>query len=307
MTNGRNTALAILLAASALGAVSSASAGGFEGTVTQRNAVIPRAALAPLVGEGDITAEKVFAIPTDKIVALSDDPQSGARRTDAVIHVKGSKFRVDMRINDKPGFMIVDSADNRTWIVIPEEKIYLEWSKADREALAKKAETQQKTIDALRAQGDKLPADERARLEAALGPTPAPTTVLPTPAITKLEQSETINGMQATAHELRDGAAVSRGWLTTAHADLLAALVAASKSQQSVRPTRLSAIELLSAHGLPVRVQTLAPDYYEVVDMLKIEGEVVPDSEFAVPADYKKVDTNPTPAAATPAVTPAGP
>lgn len=305
MTNhhGRTT-LAILLAAGALSVAAPAGAGGFEGAVTQRSVVVPNAALKPLAGEGDLTAEKVFAIPADKITALADDPKSGARALNAVIHVKGTKFRVDMMINEKPGFMIVDSAENKTWIAVPEDKVYIEWTKADREAMTAKADAQRKKIEMLRAQADKLSPEDRGRLEAALGPTPAPTVVVPTPAVKKLEKSDTINGMKATAYELREGTTVSRGWLSSDHPDLLAAFVSASKSQQSVRPTRPSTIEMLSAQGLPVRVQTLAPDHYEQVDLVEIDAEAVPDVEFAIPADFKKVDLNATPTAAAAAPAP---
>ena len=306
MTNhhGRTT-LTILFVAGALSVAAPAAAGGFEGAVTQHSVVVPNAALKPLVGEGDLTAEKVLAIPADKIAALASDPASGARPLNAVIHVKGTKFRVDMMINDKPGFLIVDSATDTTWIAVPDDKVYIEWTQADHEAMTAKADAQRKKIEMLRAQEDKLSPEDRSRLEAALGPTPVPTVVAPTPAVKKLEQSDTINGVKVTAYELRQGATVSRGWLSSEHPDLLAAFVAASKSQQSVRPTRPSAIEVLSAHGLPVRVQTFTPDHYEQVDLVEIDAEAVPDAQFTVPADFKKVDLNATPAAA--AAAPAAP
>jgi hypothetical protein len=190
--------------------------------------------------------------------------------------------------------------------VVPEDKVYLQWTAADREAQAKKQESQGKARDMLREQADKLPEADRERLKAALGAKPEPTAGSAPAALRKLDQVARVNGALSDRYELRQDDVVSVAWVTQEHPALLAAFRAASAGQQAVRSAPATPIERFAEAGLPMRVQTLAGDRYEQIDLVEIKPEPSADADMRVPEGVTQVDPNATPAAApAPASTPA--
>jgi hypothetical protein len=298
--------LVVATAGGAGAAEKAKEATSFEGTVKQVTLVMPTAPLMAAVDE--LSPQQVFAISDDRLAEIAKDPNSNAQVNTSTIQIKGAKFRVDMTINDQPGYMLVDSATETGWLVSTPSKVYVEWTKAAREAQAKKLDTQSRTKDVLRDQAEKLPPEERERLKAALGPTAAPTAPPAQPELKTLEQNGIVNGALSTLWELRQGNTVSRAWVTDNYPALLAAFRAASETQHRGGTTRKSTIELFASEGLPMRVQTLAPNRYEQVDIIEIKEESVSDEVFKIPPDFTKVDPNAPPpaAAAPPAGTPGG-
>lgn len=246
----------------------------FEGKVVQRSVVLPRSALPALLNGGEVTANKVFDVPPERLQKAAE-----AQTVDAVIYIKGSLFRVDLSVNGKPGYLVADSSTDRTIIAVPADKVYVEWTRADREEAKKKLE----------AKGQ-------------------PATPAPTAKVVKTGSVATVDGMTLRTYEYEDGGETSRAWLTQEHANLLAALRGAAKTQQQVRPARATPMEIFSEHGLPIRVQTLTADHYEQIDLLTIEPQPVAADKFTVPTEFRRIDPRATPMAATPVpATPAAP
>jgi hypothetical protein len=276
----------------------------FEGTVRQISLSMPTAGLRSAADK--LEPEQVFAISDEKLAELAHAPGSGAQITKTEIRIDGAKFRVDMVINGKDGYMLVDSATDTTAFVIPADKMYLELTRADREAAAKKQDAERKAAEMLRQQSEKLPAADRERLQAALGPTPAPTVARSEPKLQPLDEVGIVNDAPSAEFEMRDGSVVSRAWVTQAHPELLAAFRAATKSQQSLRERQPTPMERFAEAGLPMRVQTINGDRYEQIELVEITSQALPDDLFQVPSGFTKVDPKATPAAA-PAAAPAKP
>ena len=101
------TVLCGLVAAGWIGA-SAARGEGFEGTVRQISLSMPTAGLKSAVDE--LEPGQIFSISDEKLAELAHAPGSGAQITKTEIRIDGAKFRVDMVINGKDGYMLVDSA-----------------------------------------------------------------------------------------------------------------------------------------------------------------------------------------------------
>jgi hypothetical protein len=292
------------LAAGTLAALTPAEA--FEGKVRQISLSIPTATLEPLVMK--LQPADIFLISDERMAEAARQADSGARVIESVIMIDGERFRVGMNINGKDGFMLVDSAAGTTSIVVPEDKMYLQWTAADRAAAATKAESQGKAADLLREQAEKLPEADRERLKAALGDKTAPTAIPAKAPLTKRDKMARVNGALSEGYELRIGDQVSWAWVTQEHPDLLAAFRAASAGQQNIRPTPPTAIERFAEAGLPMRVQTVAGDRYEQVDLVEITPETIADADMQVPEGFTRVDPNANATAApAAAATPAPP
>jgi hypothetical protein len=285
MTTQRSVHLTLrsLAAVGCLLTVAPAARGaGFEGVVRQVSLSMPVTALKPVVEK--IEPALVFEISDEQLAALVQAPGSGAQVRSMDIKIKGTKVRADLKINDKDGYLLVDTTTDTAFLVVPADKAYLQMTRADREAAAKSA-----------APGK--PAEK----PAGPGPTAAPSAAPSAPQMRNLESFAIVNDEPSHYYELVDGPSVSRAWLTEKEPDVLAAFRAATKSTQAPGAPP-SAIARFAEVGLPMRVQTLNGDRYEQMELAEIRAEPVPDELMQVPKGFTKLDPNSTPAA-TPAPT----
>lgn len=275
----RHHRIAIIVALAGLACAAPAAA--FEGTVTQRVVAITPDGLRALLGD-QVDAAAAFAMPEAKLVQAIRDAAPGVQQVISTIQVKGRMFRVDMKVNGQPASLLVDSASNRTLILLPEARQYVEWTAADRAAMAKQL------------------ADEQAK--SGVKPTP-----FPQPSLKALGRTGRINGELSEEFEAREDERVSIGWVSKAHPELLQALRDAAKAQQGPRPTRPSPMEVFAERGLPMLVKTFENGRYEQTDLARIVPGPLSDALFAIPEGYTRgVVGTPTPAAAA-AATPAAP
>lgn len=279
-----------LLFASALAALGAGPARAFEGTVTLRTVSVPRAALAALHDGKTPDAQQIFAMLPAQLLAAKG---VGAEVRETTVYVSGPKVRMDAPLErDKSGYALVDIDQGTTWFVVPEEKRYIEWSKADAKAMGDKMVEVRKTLQARLAQ---LPPEQRAQAEEMLKNMPAePAANAPPPApiaLTALDRTLTINGMPATAYEASEHGATVIGWVTQAQPKLAAALRAVAERMEQMTPANMRKASVrasLQQKGLPVMVQTLEPTRYRIEEVLAVDQKPVPADLLAVPKGYTR-------------------
>ncbi len=107
----------------------------------------------------------------------------------------------------------------------------------------------------------------------------------------------------ATGYAVRSARAQSVGWVTREQPELLAVFKAVSESQRGAASKGAQSVsETLAAYGLPLLVQTLTADDYQIEEMIDITRAPVPDSLFAIPAGFaKQTPPSPTGGGAAPA------
>jgi len=280
---------ALALAAAAL-LLAPSSARGFDGAVSLRTISVARDQLAKVNDGKAPDAAQTLAILPAQLLAAKD---IGADVRETTVYVSGQKVRMDAPIErDKKGFALVDLDKGTTWFVVPEEKRFIEWSKEDAKAMVDKMGDVRKMLQARLAQ---LPPEQRKQAEemlknmptenAADAPPPAP---IP---LTALDKKLTINGMQSSAFEAREGDATVIGWVTQDQPALSQALREVSERMEQMTPANMrkpSVRAALQAKGLPVMVQTLEPQRYRIEEVTKVEKKAVPADLFTLPADYTK-------------------
>ena len=98
--------------------------------------------------------------------------------------------------------------------MVPAEKRYIEWSEADAKAMGEKMAQVEKMMKERMAT---LPPEQRAQVEAMLKNIKPPsdrTRRAPKVDLKPLGKTQTVNGMQASAYEVKTGDATLVGWVT---------------------------------------------------------------------------------------------
>jgi Domain of unknown function (DUF4412) len=258
------------------------SADGFEGTLKMRTLTVPVDQLKGLT-RGSADTEKVYAVPMEKVLALP-----GAKTHDASIQVKGSKLRADTGGHDPDSYVIMDVDQGTTWMVMPARKQYIEWTKADIKELTDKMASMQKQLQERMAS---LPPEQRKQMEVMMKNLPgAPGSTPPKPQVRALGKTQTINGMSATAYEIRSGGETAIGWVTQDHPDVQRAFesLRAGEEKMMSRTAGHSIQAALGEKGLPVRVQKVDGNDYHVEELVGIESSPMAADLFAVPAGFQK-------------------
>jgi hypothetical protein len=140
-----------------------------------------------------------------------------------------------------------------------------------------------------------LPPEQRAQVEAMLknmhgGNDPD----APPPAVDvkATGATETVNGMQTAAYEVKAGDETLIGWVTQDQPEINKTLRTVQQRMEKMTPPsmrgRQTARTALADKGFPVRVQTLDPKYYRVEEVLAIEKKPVSAELFVVPKEYTK-------------------
>jgi hypothetical protein len=281
--NGLRAAACAALMVTAPGAV-----WGFEGTLKLRTVSVERDQLSKITGGKAPDAEQTLALSADKLLAAKD---AGAQMRESMMYVSGNKVRMDTPLDkSKDGYAIIDTDKNTTWFVVPGEKRYIEWSEADAKAMGEKMAQVEKM---LKERMGSLPPEQRTQVEAMLknmkgaeDGQAAKVDIKPT------GKTQTVNGMQAAAYEVKTGDETMVGWVTQDQPELSKMLRTVQERMEKMTPAsmrgRQSARTSLSEKGFPVMVQTLDPGHYRVEEVTAVEKKPVSADLFVVPKDFAK-------------------
>jgi len=287
LANSRPTPIRLWLAALAAAVALASQARAFEGTVTLRTISVTRDELVKDNGGKAPDTAQTLALMPAQLLAATDKPE--ARET--TVYVNGQKVRMDAPLtHDKTGYAIVDLTKGTTWLVVPDEKRYIEWSMEDAKAMAAKMSQVQKMLKERMAQ---LPPDQRKQAEEMMKNMQTNDSDTPPPPIDlkPLDKTQTINGMQSTAFEAKDGDATVVGWVTQDQPELAKALLEVSNRMEQMTPPNMRKPTVRTAFqtkGFPVLVQTVEGDRYRVEEVLKVEKKPVAADLFVVPTEYAK-------------------
>jgi len=274
--------LACVLAATAAPAL------GFEGVVKFRNVTADISALA---AAGQVSpqpgAEDLFAIPTERLMAM----KPGVRTETLAIYIKGAKVRVNEP--GGKGYMVMNTDTGEGFMVMPSEKAYVAMGKEERQQMGRRMKAMQEQMQkALSEQLASMPPEQRRRLEAAMQQHGAMGGMMPGKRepvkVRPLGKTATVNGVRATAYEVRRGTKVTRGWVTDAYPELLRTFRSVEEKQAEMLPEGAQDGEAaLAKRGFPVRIQTFSGDY-AVEDLVAVEKKSVGDEQFSIPPGFRK-------------------
>ncbi len=262
---------------------------GFEGTLKLRTVSVDRDQLSKVAGGKAPDTEQTLALTPDKLLAAKD---AGAQVRESTVYVSGTKVRMDTPLDrNREGYAIIDTEKNTTWFVVPGEKRYIEWSEADAKAMSDKMAQVEKV---LKERMGSLPPEQRAQAEAMLKNMKGPSAegAAPKVEIKPTGKTQTVNGMQASAFEVKTGDETMVGWVTQEQPDLNKTLRSVQERMEKMTPPsmrgRQSARTSLGAKGFPVMVQTIDPGHYRVEEVVAVEKKAVPADLFSVPKDFAK-------------------
>jgi len=258
-------------------------ADGFEGTLKFRTVSVPIDQLKGLTDGGSADADKLYAIPIDKVMAVP-----GVKPRETTIQVKGSKVRADTGGREPDGYVIMDIDQGTSWMVMPAQKKYVEWTKADLKALADKMGEMQKQMQERMAG---MPPEQRKQMEAMMKSMPgAAGSDAPKPQVRALGKTQTINGMQTTAYEVRIGDDTAVGWVTQDQKDLQRTFKKLREGEEKMmsRNPGPGLQSALADNGLPVRVQKVERTDYRIEELVDVQRMPMAVELFAIPAGFEK-------------------
>lgn len=257
-------------------------ADGFEGTLKFRTITVPIDKLKGLTEGGSTDTQHVYAIPMDKLLAAP-----GVKPRESVIQVRGSKVRANTGGRDPDGYVIMDVDQGTSLMVMPGQKKYIEWTKADMKELTDKMSEMQKQMKARIAE---LPPEQRKQMEAMMKNLPDASGKAPQPQVRALDKTQTINGMQTSAYEVRIGDESAIGWVTKDQKDLqhtFKNLREGEEKMMSHNPGK-GIQAALADKGLPIRVQKVDKDEYRVEELIDVQRTPMNADLFSVPAGFEK-------------------
>ena len=262
---------------------------GFEGTLKLRTVAVERDQLSKLNdGKAPDMAQTLAILPA-QLLAAKD---SGAQMRESMVYVSGTKVRMETPMEqNKDSYAIIDTEKNLTWFVVPSEQRYIEWSEADAHAMGEKMVQVEKMMKERMAT---LPPDQRAQVEAMLKNMHGGTDggAPPKVDLKATGKTQTVNGMQTTAYEVKTGDETMVGWVTQDQPELSKMLQNVQARMEKMTPPsmqgRQSARTSLGEKGFPVMVQTVDPTAYRVEEVVAVEKKPVPADLFVVPKEFTK-------------------
>ncbi len=262
-----------------------ASGLAFEGVIEWRDIRVAGAGLAKLSAEGKDPREVLALAPQS---LLADCEPRGCEVERTTIYVKGTKMRVEGDVGEEQGeYMIGDLEKGTFWMVSPGKKRYVEWTRSDARAVERKVE-EMKRILAEQLKAMNLPAEQMRQIEAATGKTKAG----PEPQLHPLDREATINGFAARGYEVKAGDELTHAWVTQDLGEVARTVRAWTEGMRDLERGKDAGDQveaLLLERGLPVRVQTLRVNQYDVEDLVSVEKREVDDALFAEPAGFRKM------------------
>jgi len=112
----------------------------------------------------------------------------------------------------------------------------------------------------------------------------------PQPQVHALGKTQTINGMQTNAYEVRVGDESALGWVTKDQKDLqhtFKNLREGEAKMMSHNPGK-GIQAALADNGLPIRVQKVDKDEYRVEELVEVQRTPMSADLFSVPAGFEK-------------------
>jgi hypothetical protein len=259
----------------------------FEGTVRQRTAMVPPAALSRWIA-ADVPfatiAQRVFAAPIDSLLPPGEVERmrspDGSMVMEQVWHFKDGKMRMDMQIPGMPAemgfFSIMDPQRGEIVMVMPMLKQVMRLPNAQLDSMQRHNTNQARKLG----------------VSASMQPRRIGTQI--------------INGMQAVGYEMHDTAFVARLWMAEELRDVGEALRSVAERMRGMAGTGAPGMmddpmSLIGQPGLPLRIQslmrvspeqaqTMGPGYmYTVMEVVSIERKTLSDTLFRVPQDYTEM------------------
>ena len=265
-----------LLAALFLGLAlpTSSWAQGFEGTIKTRQITVSENALLEILygeeemeEETSLDAEKVFAIPLERILSLASSLDDEIDVSEVTFSIKGTKMRMEGD-GEMPGYALLDFGAGTFQLVQPSEKIYIEWTKEEFEQFqAMMPEMEEETG--------------------------------PSAQVRPLGQTKQINGMRCSAYEIKLEEATTVAWVTEELRDLVTAFREFETRMQGMgmfdeEDEGTETFFLVADYGFPVLEQTLTTYGmfggvdYEVQEVVAVERKPLSAALFTVSSDYER-------------------
>ncbi|UCD24212.1 MAG: DUF4412 domain-containing protein [Gemmatimonadota bacterium] len=261
----------------------------FEGTIKQKSIQVSVWALQDLLwnendeaedepsydNEADYNAaqaRKLFDIPMEQLEKMAASGEADITRS--TIYVKGSWIRIAGE-GDGEAYMVYDLESGTYRLVNPQERTYLEYSRADMEEQQRKAEEMMAGFGVDMAE---IEADMEG--ESAGGPT-----------VEALGATAEINGYHTTGYEARTDGRIGRGWCAKDESALMKSFEALAAQAGSEEDEGSDIEDLLCEGQLPVLVQIfdVYGEMYDVTEIVAIERTAVSDELFEIPAGYQRV------------------
>jgi len=194
--------------------------------------------------------------------------------THTTIYIKGSRLRIAGEDGDE-SYMVYDLESGTFRLVNPQERTYLEYSRADMEEQQRRTEEMMAGLGVdmadMEAESD-MESDNGERFEA-------------------LGRSAVINGFQTTAYEASANDRIARGWCAADESELVKSFEALAAQAVSEEEEGSDVEDLLCEGQLPILVQVFDRymDQYDITEIVAIDRTAVSDELFTIPAGYKRV------------------
>lgn len=255
--------LLALLAATALPAPLGAQA--FEGTLRMRSVTIDA---TPLLERYSNDPEKLIAAPWERILAAARDAGAQVEEDTALYHIKGSRLRMSGAGMAESSYMVTDHQTGTMMIVQPEQRSYIEWTRAD----------MQQMMEEMRAMAPDSGETAPAELE-------------------PLGTTRDVRGRRCAEYKVSDEQSITIACVTR---DLAALATLFQKLGETMMdPTGeegKNQLTELTRHGFPLLVrelttegdeQTLSAEY-EINELISLDRGALPESLFTPPPGFRK-------------------
>ncbi len=261
----------------------------FEGTIKQKSIQVSVWALQDLLwsenGEDEdepsydteaeynaAQARKLFELPMDRIETMAASGDADIARS--TIYVKGSRIRIAGE-GEGEAYMVYDLESGTYRLVNPQERTYLEYSRAEMEEQQREAEEMMAGLGVDMAEIEDEFGDE-------LGGEPT---------VEALGTTAEINGYQTTGYEARSADRIGRGWCAKDESELVKSFEALAAQAISEEDEGTDIEDLLCEGQLPILVQVfdVYAEMYDVTEIVAIDRSAVSDELFEIPAGYQRV------------------
>jgi hypothetical protein len=271
-----------VLVASLLGGATVAAAEDFEGVMVWRVLHVDPDNLRTLVPARADDPRTVFAVDAATLDGLARYAGSGVTQAHVLVRSRAAQVRVDLAsLAAEPGWLLV--GDGRRAMVRPGLGVVEELPARD--PLPGQGDPM---IDELRQQMKTLTPLQRRQVESLLAGRSA-NDFLDTEELHRTTRRDLVAGLEVAAWDFGSEAVHVRVWLHEARKDLAAvvARLAGSASGRVNVDTALRLPALVTARGLPARVQLLDEGGYTVLELTSISAAPQPASLFEIPPGYQ--------------------
>ena len=275
----------LTLTAAALLLVTS-SAVAFEGTLQLRTTAATESQLRQANGGSAPDTAAIAALPPEQLVR-----DGGAATRETTVFINGRKVRMDLPLERSgKGYAIIDLDRDVTWFVMPTDRRYIEWTRADAAAVSESAAGMQQSLGKQLAG---LPPEQRKQAEAMLKNMQLPAGATPPPdvTLTPIGERRTIHGRTAEGFRATEGDATVIGWVSQDEPELATLMREIAERMERLTPASMrqaTATRALQKRGLPVRVQTIYPRRVRIEEIVAVEPKSVAAELFTIPEGYTK-------------------